>query len=187
MNYTTFSLQELLARWKLLHGWEPLSPLAALATPQLDSLLALEIGCWYSTLLSTLPPQQLPLDEFAGKALISLSPAGCLTVAVPPQCLRPVSVKLAQWSAPAEIVPQSPELTLRQHNPFTAATAASPVAMEMPDGSIALYPAPVTDAALESLIGVPAPAADTFLLTPPMLAAMADTNLLSNLNKANTL
>ncbi len=187
MTYTTLSLQELLARWKLLHGWEPLSPVAALATPNLDSLLELEIGCWYSSLLATMPPHQLPLEEFAAKAVLTRSPAGSISLTVPPQCLRPVSVRLTRWSAPAEVVPQSPELTLRQHNPFTAATAASPVAMELPDGSIALYPAPDNGSAVESLLGVAVPLADTFRLTPPMLAAMADTDLLSNLNKINKL
>lgn len=186
MKYTTLSLQEILARWKLLHGWEPLSPAAVIATPQLDALLELEIESWYTSLLAELPPEQLPVEEFAETSILSGAQHGYLTLDVPRMCLRPVSVKLAQWSAPAAVVPQSPELTIRQHNPFTAATADSPVAMEMPHGQLALYPA-TDEPVLESLLGVPAPVENIFLLTPAMMADMARTNLLSNLKQINTI
>ncbi len=185
---TVLTLEEILTRWKLLHGWEPLSGIATATTPGLDDMLTAVIDSWYYTMLAALEPELLPQGEFAAAAAAWQSGAVCASVRVPPQCLRPVSVKLGSWSAPAPVREQSAELTLRQHNPFTAATGRSPVAMRRPDGTLALYPGICgDDDRIESLTGVPAPEKGVYRLTPAMLAAMADNELINNLHKINRL
>ncbi|MDE6049219.1 MAG: hypothetical protein K2G09_05950 [Paramuribaculum sp.] len=187
-HVTLMTLEEILTRWKLLHGWEPLGGIATATTPGLDDMLAAEIDGWYNTMLVTLEPELLPHGEFAAAAVVSQSGAGYASVRLPPQCLRPVSVKLASWSAPAAVREQSAELTLRQHNPFTAATGRSPVAMRRPDGTLALYPGICgDDDRIESLTGVTAPEKDVYRLTPAMLAAIADNDFITNLKKINRL
>ncbi len=190
--YILMTLEEILARWKLLHGWEPLSgtPQGQIqrTEPQLDALLAAQIDAWYSEMLLTLPADELPLADFSASAALEILPSGAIMVRMPAKCLRPVAVKLEAWDAPAAIVEQSHPLAARQHNPFTAATPQSPVAVLRSDGNLTLYPAPAgATHTLDCLTGVEAPSKGTYRLTPRLVAMMAKTDFIYNLKKNNSL
>ncbi len=185
-------LEEILARWKLLHGWEPLSGTSQgpvqRTEPELDALLAAQIDSWYSEMLLTLPASQLPLADFAAAATLEILPSGAILVRMPGKCLRPVAVKLESWEAPAAIVGQSHPAASRQQNPFTAATPQSPVAVLGADGNLTLHPAAAgAGNTLECLLGVEAPAKNTYRLTPSLVALMAKTDFIDKLQKNNIL
>lgn len=181
-------LEEILARWKLLHGWEPLSgtsqgPIQR-TEPALDELLAAQIDAWYSEMLLSLPADELPLADFAASAALEILPSGAIMVRMPGKCLRPVAVKLESWEVAAEIAGHSHPAAARQQNPFTAATPQAPVALLGADGNLTLYP---PGNHLECLMGVEAPAKNTYRLTPRLVALMAKTDFIYNLQKNNNL
>lgn len=173
MKNTILSLEDLLARWKLLHGWEPLAEGAANTTPKLDTLLTEHIDAWYMNALLTLPPAELPLTEFAAETTIqnSANPDSASVIDIPSRCFRPVGVRLSCWGKEAMVEPYSARAAARQRNPFTTATPGSPLAMLLPTGAILIYPV-CPEASLLSLTGVAHPAPGVYNLTPPMLVSL---------------
>lgn len=171
--------EEILARWRTAGGWEPLPCGAEAAHPEhLDRLLAAYIDAWYCHALLTAEPFLLPIGDFAGEAYARLLTDGsAVELTLPPQCLRPVSVKLWGWHRAANVTTDADgSLALMQLNPFSRADCSSPVAIMVSPDTLFLYPVPDKGdgTTIDTLTGVPAPQTGTYLITPFLLADMTE-------------
>lgn len=180
--------EEILTRWRLLRGWEPLCSGAPglsferTPSPQLDAMLMEHIRAWYLRALTTYPVCHLPQLDFSGSAPLAQA-HGITTLTIPAECLRPVSVALGSWHRPAQVFPAESPQALHQLNPFTAATPAAPVAIQAAPALLELYPAE-QGCTLAALTGVPAPQADRFILTPFLIADMAKNDFIDSLDSS---
>ena len=165
--------EEILTRWRLLRGWEPLCSGHISVTAHnsaLDSLLIEHIRAWYRKALATYPLEQLPLMEFAAQtSLDSFRTDQSATLTLPPGCLRPASVALSTWHRPANIQAADSEAAQLQLNPYTAASDSHPVAIRLSQSALSLHPA-APGSAVVSLLGVPAPENNRFVLSPFLIA-----------------
>lgn len=176
---TVLDREEILTRWKLLHGWEPLScgVCGGASDVKTDEMLAARIDAWLWHCLTTMPASSLPVDEIAGECSVESfagtdGAGGYVSLRLPGRCVRVVSVRLSGWSCPAVPVTDAKgAVACRQLNPFSAATAALPVAIDRGD-ELHLYPAA---GAPLSVRAVMLPPDGIYRLTPAMLADMAVT------------
>lgn len=137
---------QMLARWRVIKGLYPVlgSGSVTVTLPEeTDALLHVEIEKWYTDLLATADPALLAPTEISDR--VTLTPCddgGGLSFELPDVFTRLVSVRLHGWECAARIIPDPtcPEAR-RQRDPFTRATAASPVAVLRPGGIVTLYPA----------------------------------------------
>ncbi|MCM1521430.1 MAG: hypothetical protein NC039_02115 [Muribaculaceae bacterium] len=141
------TLPQMLDRWKLHHGLLPLADSSAvsLATPDAaDTLLTAQIEEWYMRLLLTAPPHLIDPVDYSNRVALPEPVEGGVTVTLPPEALRLISVRLVGWWCDARIItdPDEGESILSlQHDPYTRATPFTPIAIVRPGGRIMLYPA----------------------------------------------
>ncbi len=166
---TTLKAAEMLSLWKLLGGYEPLNDGCAIDCTDgldLDAMLLRRIEGWYANQLLTAPADALPVYDIADDVCPERGPDGSVTVQLLEGTVRLISVKMAGWQRPAIILSdrQAPE-ALAQRNPFSRATASSPVAIHDSLCSLSLYPAPPGEPVIESLLAVIHPREGIFLMT----------------------
>lgn len=132
--------------------------------------MAARIAALYAQAVATLPAADLPVEELAAEVIAAPAAdaadlqAGRTTLSLPARCLRVIDVRLSGWLRAAEpVAPSSPE-ALAQASPWSRAGTCRPVAVSLPGGVLALYPAGQP----ASLRCVTAPKNDTYLLTPTL-------------------
>lgn len=112
-----------------------------------DTLMARLTRGWYLHLLDTAPLTMLAVGRIDGASVAyNGTVGGATTVVLPAECRRCTAVALPGWSG--AVVPEAPEalgaVTELQLNPYTAATAAAPVAVLAADGRSVLCWPPLT-------------------------------------------
>ena len=140
---------EFLALWRILRGYSPLRTDTSVQRSDgmdLDPILLAEMDDWYLRLLLEADTAMLAPEDMAASVDMPVPDGGAVTLALPPEVVRVLAVKLSGWSRPACILrdPDSRRALMQQH-PYTRACAGSPVAVMHTDGVLSLYPASQTD------------------------------------------
>lgn len=114
---------QMLKLWKLIMHLQPMHRDCTIEREDgvdVDSLLLLEMGCWYAHLLETAPVEWLPVDDVKGMCRLAMSDNGVVTATMPWHCVRPVEWKLKGWkrSVTTFLQPDAPA-ALAQFNEWT--------------------------------------------------------------------
>lgn len=120
------------------------------AQPEADDYLYAEIEEWYTRLLLTAPPDMIDPVDYAGRVTLPPDVDGGVTISLPAEAVRLLSVRLMGWWCDARIVTDPGEvssLLALQVDPYTRATPMRPLALARPGGFVTLYPAGPGDAA----------------------------------------
>lgn len=134
LNLTKKEMTEL---WLRLTRLEPLRADCRVTRSfgvDLEAIAAIEMRRWYLDLLASGPAEWLPVSDCADRAVLAVSDEGTLTVTVPEDCVRVLSLELYGWERPAEIVQPGSRAARMQYNPFSAGGVAAPVAVLRPGG-----------------------------------------------------
>lgn len=144
----TKTKDEMLAYVRLMQGLEPLRADCSVEyTDGIDvnAVLEQKIRARYLDLLRTAPRALLAEDDLADEcSSLPVYPPGGTRVVLPAVCVRVFDICMAGWRKAVPV--QDPELkdiiVRRQKNPFTAATAESPVAVMNGDDphSVLVFP-----------------------------------------------
>ena len=172
------SRNEMLDRWLLLTREEPLRADCRVTRSfgiDLEALASMEMRMWYVDLLCHGPLEWVPLSEMAREAEVEVSPEGSLTITLPDDCMRPVSVELHGWERPARIVLPGSREAVMQTNPFACGGVSRPVAVLRNGGrvlEIHSSPARPVDARIRSLICVADPGDDSYVFHEDALSTI---------------
>lgn len=172
-----FTIGEMVARWKLRMGLEPLrTDGVALRIDgfDIDALLEQYIYDWYTELLQTAPVHLLDITEQADRCVIEDVTDGVVRVKLPTGCRRVAEVRLRGWKR--GVVPtDSPSEALQNllSNKYSLPGAESPVAILRND-ILLLYSLPTsqTDGEVESLRCVMEPADGSIILDTSLLSTI---------------
>lgn len=97
----------MLREWKRRKGMMPVSTSTLQVTRKdsdsVDEMLLGEIDDWYAKLLATEAPEFLPTRDIAAEVEVKDQGDGSVEVELPPDCLRPVSVRMSGWKRPARV------------------------------------------------------------------------------------
>ena len=138
---------EMMDQWRLRRGVEPLradSSVTRTYGSDFDALLRAELDNWYARLLDTAPRQLLAPENVASEG--SLTPTGTHShgaqLTLPVHVRRVLTVRLEGWNVPSAPIALADSATMlrRQANPFTAATTACPLVIDI-GSSFMLFPA----------------------------------------------
>lgn len=168
----------MLDRWLLLTRMEPLRADCRVTRSygiDLEALTALEMRMWYVNLLCHGPLEWVPLTDLAREAGIDLTDEGTITVRLPENCMRPVSLELYGWERPATIVSPGSRQAVMQTNPFACGGVSRPVAVLRKGGrSLEVHSSPArpADARVRSLICVADPGEDTYIFHEDALSTI---------------
>ncbi len=140
----TLSKEKMLERCRKAGGLEPLRTDCTIELTDgidLDAYLEPRLRKWYLDLLDTGPRELVAADNISATVSVSTNEygdTGGAVLTMPALCRRVFDVKMRGWAAAAEVLPPSEyaRVASLQLNPFTAATAAFPVAVSLP-GSVA--------------------------------------------------
>lgn len=167
----TLTSTELIARLRQQLAMEPVDPTVT-RTDSPGALLRMELRVAeaYIDGLLTLPTASLPLADLTQEALLSdPRPGQPATLILPPDCLRPVAVRMAAWARDATIVDAGSPVALAQDNPYSRGGASRPVAVRESGSRLTLYtPPPDIAPALTTLLAVALPPDGLYPLTAPL-------------------
>ena len=141
----------------------------------LEALCAMEMRRWYMNLLCHGPLKWVPVADMADDCRLAVSDEGILTVRLPPEVIRPVSVELYGWERPAPVTTPDSRQGRMQANPFSRAGVCVPAAVLRTDGyTLELYSAPaaVASARIKSCMCVPDPGEDTYIFHEDALSSI---------------
>ena len=101
-----------------------------------DAALSLRLRDWYLALLDKGDRSLLAPDDISGAVSLATITGGCADgtrIIMPDMCRRVFDVKLRGWLHAVEVLPadEFDRVKFLQFNPYTAATAATPVAVFM--------------------------------------------------------
>lgn len=178
MKTLTLNAQQMLTLWKSRLGYAPLRSDCSMERVDgydLDGMLLEKIRSWYVGALRSEPADALPLTDISAETAAGrkVTADGVVRLTLPADCLRVVEVDCGCWDRPALMVTDSgsPE-ALAQTNPFARSGSARPVAVVC-GSSLHIYSVTSeADAADITVKAVMLPDADTFVLTPALMAAM---------------
>lgn len=128
----------------------------------------------YARLLMEADPQLLPVGEFATRATVTENAGdGSATVILPSECVRPLSIRLAEWATEAIVESYSHTLRSRQCNRYLRSGRTRPRAMTAPDGrSLRLWPG--ASGEVVSLRGVRQPEENVIILDRSLISQFQD-------------
>lgn len=132
------SENEMLNLWKTVMHLQPVHRDCTIERTDgidVDELLLLHIRQWYATLLQSASTCVVPvLDVKSALTDVTVASNGVVTVAVPPQCVRPVEWKLSAWdkSVTLFLQPGAPEAAYL-HSEWTRPGACDPAAVDYGD------------------------------------------------------
>lgn len=141
----TYTKAEMLRLRRRIAGFEPLRTDCSVTVTDgidVDTLLLHGLRLWYLDLLDHGPREWIAADDVAAESPAVLAD-GCTVISPPARCRRILEVRLAGWRRAVVPLPQAEadRVMNLQLNPFTAATAACPVAAVCPGGEIMAWPA----------------------------------------------
>lgn len=172
----TLTHSEMLSRWMLHCGFEPLRADAAVVRTDgidLERLMAQQMRQWYLDLLDTAPVEMLETDDIAAQLDVTTDGDGVGRVALPADCRRLISIRVKGWSRDATIVDAGSALARRQCNRLTRGGSACPVAV-VEGRRVALYSLAGDTAVVESAMAVMRPADDVYRLDERALSLIPD-------------
>lgn len=168
--WLTITEEELLTRWRVRRGWEPLPVESAAAErdERLERMLLDEMRGWYARQIALAPVEELPVEDFSSEIpplTEAVDSDDGVEVRVPGDCIRVTGVKLAGWNKMA--LPITGQLDF---NPYCAPDVNNPRAIDCGGGVLRLYPA---IGGLSAMLGVRNPVATgVYKLTGSMLSAL---------------
>lgn len=139
MEYT---LQELIAEWKMRKGLEPLRIDAAIKRQdafEVDEYIRRRIDDWYERLLHDGRPELIEPTDITDDVNIDSFENGVAVMRLPDSCCRPIEVKMAAWERPAVIVDADSPTGRRQASPFSRGGRCRPVAVVEDGRRLRLY------------------------------------------------
>ena len=154
---------EMLGYWRQLRGYEPLRSDHAVVRRDgvdIDALLRKEIDSWYGSLLDTAPTSMLAPVDIAASLSASRHADNSVTVTLPDNCRRLLSVCLRGWDVAAVPVnatdAEAASVLNAQSNPFSRGGASEPMAILFPGGCLRLFSLPESesDAVLTSAVAI---------------------------------
>ena len=184
----TLTKAEMLRRRRIAGGLEPHRADCAIEQTDgidIDAVLELQLRQWYLDLLDKGSVSEVAPSNIAASVEISAvsgNPGG--TVLTPPEmCRRVFAVKLKGWLRAVEVEPASEaeRIIQLQSNPYTAATAAHPVAVATGGASggraseILAWPAATQALTVTAAID---PGEDYYTFDESALASMPSTQIL---------
>lgn len=176
----TLTKEELRRRLRLLAGLEPARSDCAVEYTDglaIDSLLDSRLRAWYLDLLATADMSLLAPSDISSTVRLTDGGSGGSAIALPAMCRRVAAVRLGGWTRATNVLPPTEAATVvrRQGNPFLAATADSPVAVELPGGdagaSGGILAWPPSDS-VELLTAVLDPGPDSFIMDETALGGL---------------
>lgn len=190
MNYTA---SELLALRRQLGGLEAKNTALAVERSDginIDTLLAIQLRHWYLDLLDHGDPRYLAPENIAAE--VPAIPEGDATlIRLPERCRRAFALRLRGWERSTRILPAAdlPAVLRRQNNPYTAATAARPVAVMTGEFGTETYVGVKAwpeagggaGAVVTELSAVVDRGDNVFILDPSALATMPQSDFLINI------
>ena len=139
----------------------------------LNGHLELMLRKWYLDLLDTGDRELVAADNIAASVTAALNEGdtGGAVLTMPALCRRVFDVKMRGWATGTTVLPASEygRVASLQLNPFTAATAAFPVAVSLPGATagraadVAVWPATASPRA-EAVVAALDPGADYYTL-----------------------
>ncbi len=167
----TLSASELISRLRQQLAMEPVDEaVSRIDSPGALRRMELRMADAYIDGLLSLSPAELPLTDLTAEAVLS-SPQGgepC-ELLLPPNCLRPVAVRMAGWGRDATIVEAGSATALAQDNPFSRGGTARPIAVRESGSRLTLYTPPRNlPPALTSLLAIALPPDGIYPLTAPL-------------------
>lgn len=138
--------EEMLARRRLAGGFEPLRTdctVEETAGTDINAMLELQLRCRYLELLDTADPALLAPEDVAADTAVTPYIDGGSMLTPPAACRRVLAVWLEGWEREAGVIPAAElkRAVRLQRNPFTSSTAHAPMAVALPDGQVAAWPA----------------------------------------------
>lgn len=135
---------EMTRLWLLRKGYEPLRSDCRIERSDGADLRALARGecrLWMERLLARGDPSLLVTHDLAKESppVVSITTVPSLMVTLPPDCVRPLAVKLKSWLSPARILHYGDPAAKAQYAPYGAGGIASPVAVTHPDNRLELF------------------------------------------------
>lgn len=165
----SLSSSQMLQAWRKAAGLEPSidsCSIEAFDGIDVNDRISTLMRQWYLALLDTADPALIPPPADAAGALSLHYQGGGRAIITPDQSVRRLlSVKLSEWSRPADIVDGSSiALAIAMlDNPFSAAGPASPIAWR--DSSGRIFAAPATgSSSIVSSSAVIDPGPDSYIL-----------------------
>lgn len=177
MEYT---LQDLVAEWKMRRGLEPLRTDAAIHRQDafdVDEYVRRIIDGWYERLLADAPVDLL--DESDITEQVTVSDAGCGTalMQLPAGCVRITGIQMAGWERPAVIVEPDSKTARRQVSPFGRGGSCCPVAVKERGNCLRLYSFPPgSEMRPERVTGVMRPPQGIYRCSPLALESLLNFN-----------
>lgn len=175
----TYTMEEMVAEWKLRRGMMPLRTDAVADRVDgidVDSLLRPMIAEWYGKLLLEAPAELLPQADMAAKAHVRITDSdGAVEVILPEGCSRVLWVKLSDWNTGTRPVEAAscPVLEMLQRSRYGRARQCNPVALMYPDRMM-LYSTALAQPQLEFLSCVAAPLNGDIVLDSSLMATIPE-------------
>lgn len=167
----TLTREEMLALWRRMRTVEPLRldcSVGRTDSVDIDAILDGEMRLWYLNMLDSADPDLLPVENVADAADCSTAaPSSVMTVRLPEQVRRVVSVRFSQWESP--IAPDADPEQVRRcaanplwHRPLAGAISRHTLTVCQPGGS------------LEEIMAVTDPGPETYIFDESLLNTVAD-------------
>lgn len=171
----TYQPEEMLAIWKTACAMSPMpadDSAERIDSSESDLLMMFHIDGWYDRLLRTAPAELLPVEEIAPKVEPVMLRHGVVTLQLPENCVRVVSVMHQGWLRPACIVTDMRSTLARlQESHYTQNGPYRPVAL-VHDGTLELHSTDCEKPALLSLRCVMRPDNGVYRLHESLLSTI---------------
>ncbi|MBO5780075.1 MAG: hypothetical protein J6R27_03095 [Muribaculaceae bacterium] len=172
----TLNLEEMTSIWRLRLHLLPQSTNSAIISSasgiNIDELIHCRIDDWYFNLIDNGPTAWLPVVDISAKIMAKVNDDHSVTVTLPDNCRRVVSVKMIGWKRNASIITDldSPEAII-QSSDYVKGGAYQPVAL-LQGKSMMLYSAVGENPRIENLLCVLEPQPGTYILDRAALATI---------------
>lgn len=137
-----YSLQDLIAEWRMCRGLEPLRIDATIRRQdafEIDEYARRDIERWYDRLLESAPLDLLVVEDITDRVTVAPAGRGTAVMQLPGDCRRLVEVMMKGWERPALITTADSKTGRRQVSPFSRGGMCVPVAIPEAGGRVRLY------------------------------------------------
>lgn len=138
-----YSLEELVTRWKVCRGWEPLRTDATLRRQDamdIDGYIASMLESEYGIMLESGPLEELVTEDVTGEVTVSRDADGVAVLTPGVGCRRVAEVMMEGWHRPATIVSEDDNTLSRQQlSPLSCGRDWHPVGVKERSGRVRLY------------------------------------------------
>lgn len=136
-------MEELVTRWKVCRGWEPLRTDATLRRQDaidIDAYIASKIESEYGVMLESGPLDELVVEDITQEVTVSRDADGTAVLTPGEGCKRLVEVMMEGWHRPATLVADDDNrVARRQLSPLSCGRDNHPVGVVEKGGRVRLY------------------------------------------------